>query len=414
MPAYPGRRREFTYAKRRELLDHIGQGATVEEAAQIGISLRTVQREARHNEFFDHDLQLALHAAPVDPHKLVARAARTHWRAAAWLLERTDPDRFAKRPPNSCRPETLREMSDWLIETALEATSPEQREAVFRRMRTVADKALDVLMPDQHDVRRALVGELPHRPMPLSDHEFAKTLRDEYANSVRVVDDRPPSAVGVPSNAAGRLPAAPAGRLTAAPPAGGLRAQTPAASPEAALSTTPPEAASVADPVAFYRAQPPRKPPAGRPSERIADFRLLDSDMMDAEWRYPLPDEDDAEAEDASSTAPNVGGVSDADSRRHQPLGNDSIDRGRRPLPQHGGRVSYDPPNGGIMSPKMSAATPRTYVRAPIKPRDPTAQKATDRRRARTISAASAKVIVPGSGTSPIAAASAPGPFAAS
>ena len=67
MSALPGRPREFTYQKRSELIEHIGQGATVEEAARIvGVSLRTVQREARHNECFDHDLQLALHGAPVD------------------------------------------------------------------------------------------------------------------------------------------------------------------------------------------------------------------------------------------------------------------------------------------------------------------------------------------------------------
>jgi hypothetical protein len=84
MPAHPGRPREFKYEKRRELLEHVSKGATVEEAAQIvGVSLRTVQRAAKRNEFFDHDLQLALHASPVDPQKLVERAARTHWRAAA-------------------------------------------------------------------------------------------------------------------------------------------------------------------------------------------------------------------------------------------------------------------------------------------------------------------------------------------
>jgi hypothetical protein len=178
MSHYPGRPREFTPPKRRELLDHIARGATVEEAAQVvGVSLRTVQRAAKFDEHFDHELQLALHTAPVDLHQLMLRAARTHWRAAAWLLERTDPDHFAKRPPNSCRPETLQDVSAWLIETALEATGPEHREAVYRRMRTVADKAFDVLMPDQHDARRALVGALPDRPMPLSDHEYIKTLR---------------------------------------------------------------------------------------------------------------------------------------------------------------------------------------------------------------------------------------------
>jgi hypothetical protein len=211
MPSYPGRPREFTYQRRRELLDHLGQGATLEEAARIvGVSVRTVQREARHNEFFHHDLHLAVYAAPIDPEKQVRRAARTHWRAAAWLLERTDPDRFAKRPPNSYSPETLMDISNWLIETALEATLPEHRSAVYGRMRAVADKAVAVVMPDQHDARRSLVGDLPHRPMPLSYHEVVKQLL--------VVDDRPTSELDLPGGPEGILPAAPATSELAAPP----------------------------------------------------------------------------------------------------------------------------------------------------------------------------------------------------
>jgi hypothetical protein len=350
MPAYPGRPREFTYQRRRELLEHVSQGATVEEAAQIvGLSLRTVQREARHNEHFDHDLQLALHAAPVDPHKMVLRAARTHWRAAAWLLERTDPDRFAKRPPNSCSYGTLQDISDWLIETALEATPPEHREGVYRRMRGVADKALDVLMPDQHDARRRLVGSLPERPMPLSDHEIAKSLSENRfpeggqaqfapktaqiepdpggsrigSKTLGVVDDRRVPAVGLPSAQAGSLsPDSPAGELgaerpTASPAADQfgrhwrpasveaptraalLTGDTPVArgSGPSGTPTTAPDETIVADPVAFYRAQRPRKPPAGRPSECIADFGLQGSDRMDAAWRNALPDDEDADVD---------------------------------------------------------------------------------------------------------------------
>jgi hypothetical protein len=339
MPAYPGRPREFKYEKRCELLEHVSKGSTVEEAAQIvGVSLRTVEREAKHNEHFDHDLQLALHAAPVDPHQLVLRAARTHWRAAAWLLERTDPDRFAKRPPNSCSYGTLQDMSDWLIETALEATPPEHREAVYRRLRGVADKALEVLMPDQHDARRALVGSLPERPMPLSDHEIAKTLG--------VVDDCRADVAGLPSAPVGSLAPALAGSLHATLPAGELDAEPPGASPAGAhanghhhdathrrsatgaaangvtrTGSTAPDGTSTADPVSWYRRHPYEKSwPYERPSDSIENFRLQDSDRMDAEWRYPPFEDDDDDADDAGSPP-------------------------------------FAPPNGGIMSPKMSAAT---------------------------------------------------------
>jgi hypothetical protein len=172
----PGRPRSLTLKKQQELLAHVAHGGTVEEAAQIvGVSLRTVQREAKDNEHFDHDLRLAEHTASADPEKLMQRAARSHWRAAAWLLERTKPDQYGKRPPNSCSPENVLDIASWLIETALESVSPEHRELLYRRMQTVADKALDLLMPHPQKIQ-CLTRSLANRPMPLSSHEWQKTL----------------------------------------------------------------------------------------------------------------------------------------------------------------------------------------------------------------------------------------------
>jgi hypothetical protein len=170
----PGRPRSLTLEKQKELLAHVAHGGTVEEAAHIvGVSLRTVQREAKGNEFFDHDLKLAQHSAEADPEKLMHRAARAHWRAAAWLLERSDPDRYGKRPPNSCSPENLYDIALWLVETALESVPPEHRELLHRRMKTVADTALDLLMPHPAKIRN-LTRALAYRPTPLTSHEENK------------------------------------------------------------------------------------------------------------------------------------------------------------------------------------------------------------------------------------------------
>jgi hypothetical protein len=191
MDALPlGRPRALDAKKMHELLDLIGHGSSVEEAAQVvGVSLRTVQREAKDNEFFDHDLRLALQSADVDCEKILPRAAHTHWRAAAWMLERSDRDHFSKRPPNSCSAETLWDVLAWLIETALEATPPEHREAVFRRTQAAADKAIDVIMPGFADgCRRRMVEGFGARPTPLSDQEYLKVWRDP--KNLRIVSDR--------------------------------------------------------------------------------------------------------------------------------------------------------------------------------------------------------------------------------
>lgn len=73
-----GRPRSLTDEKQEQLINHIAQGATVEKAAEIlGISLRTVQREAKENKQFDQDLQQALGSAPTDPYQIMLTAART-------------------------------------------------------------------------------------------------------------------------------------------------------------------------------------------------------------------------------------------------------------------------------------------------------------------------------------------------
>jgi hypothetical protein len=169
-----GRPREFDHSMRSELVHHVGQGATVTQAAQIvGTSLRTVQREAKLNDDFHHDLKLALETAPVNPERVMGQAARAHWRAAAWMLERSDPDRYGKRPPHCCSVENFQGVMIQLIELALEATPADEREAVYRRMRSVADKALDVLTPDQREGRRWMQA-LATRATPLSDDANGK------------------------------------------------------------------------------------------------------------------------------------------------------------------------------------------------------------------------------------------------
>jgi hypothetical protein len=218
------------------------------------------------------------------------------------------------------------DISDWLIETALEAAPPEHREAVYSRMRGVADKALDVLMPDQHDVRRRLVGALPERPMPLSDHEYVKTLG--------VVDDRGAEAVSLPSAQAGGLPDPTPGSL------------------------------------ATIRNGRARLLPSRRSGESIGDSGSAGASSSQAgaspSQHRPVPDSYLAPALAGGLRAARAAGELDADASATSPgtrptsteLDRQCDQRGTSPaLHPTAGRALSDPPNGGIMSPKMSAAT---------------------------------------------------------
>jgi hypothetical protein len=179
-----GRPREFTPGMCAELLNHVAQGASIEQAAHIvGISHRTVQREAKADDGFQLELERALQAAPVDPERLMQQAARTHWRAAAWMLERTQPDRYGKRSPKSCSPEKLRDIVNHIIERALEATPAKHRAAVYQHVRSEADQACAAFLPEENDSSR-WIQSLATQPTPLSDEED-----DKREGAPRQLDD---------------------------------------------------------------------------------------------------------------------------------------------------------------------------------------------------------------------------------
>lgn len=165
MPA--GRQREFTPEKQTEFCGLVAKGLTVAEAArQIGVSLRTVQREVRCDEDFEHDLCLAQEVAPVNPLKLMQQAAKTHWRAAAWMLERTDPERFGKRRPRSCGLEQLQAALAAMVEAAVKASEPSQQAAIGRAVLCVAESTLHKLFPQPQDGASAAPAVAATPPAP--------------------------------------------------------------------------------------------------------------------------------------------------------------------------------------------------------------------------------------------------------
>jgi len=137
MPAH----RLLDAAKRSEICTLVAAGDTVADAAHsIGCNPKTIRREAGRDAAFRRELKRAELTARNNPLKLIKQAAATHWRAAAWLLERTDPEHFAKQPPGACRPEQVEDAFARLIEAALEAVYDETtRRRVYQRLAEVAE-----------------------------------------------------------------------------------------------------------------------------------------------------------------------------------------------------------------------------------------------------------------------------------
>lgn len=65
-------------------------------AEYVGCSVQTITRERRQNEEFEERFRRARAASDLKPLEAMRRASATHWRAAAWMLERSDR-RFEER-----------------------------------------------------------------------------------------------------------------------------------------------------------------------------------------------------------------------------------------------------------------------------------------------------------------------------
>ena len=114
--------------KQRAVCALISVGAGYEAAARhVGCSTWTIRREAQRDEDFARRLRDAESAADMIPLQMLRKAAQTHWRAAAWLLERISPDRFARPQAKSLsldRVSTLlRDVADIVYE---DCDDPEQ------------------------------------------------------------------------------------------------------------------------------------------------------------------------------------------------------------------------------------------------------------------------------------------------
>lgn len=159
--AEPGRPRVLDAVKQSEVLALISTGYGLPGAARyVGCSANTIRREAKNNPVFGQQLRDAEKEARLRPLKAIRRKAHTHWRAAAWLLERTEPEKYAKKESGLLKPKDVEGLIDAVLERillelrldpafefVLEKISKKAKEAVLNNPLSVQDKTeMDRLM----------------------------------------------------------------------------------------------------------------------------------------------------------------------------------------------------------------------------------------------------------------------------
>jgi hypothetical protein len=110
------------------------------------IQPRRLDRYPAHDENLAPDRR-AEPSPKVDPLELMESAARLHWRAAAWLLERTRPEEYGRKSASAAPRRQVEAALLHVLEAALEGTLPEQRDAVDGRVFAACQRAFASCFP---------------------------------------------------------------------------------------------------------------------------------------------------------------------------------------------------------------------------------------------------------------------------
>jgi hypothetical protein len=103
-----GRRRVLDEVNRARVCALLKAGCSMTSVAEfVGCDRGTIRREALRDPDFAHEIRSCELEAELRPLHALHSAAGSNWHAAAWLLERTKPEQYARIPSNLVRIETI-------------------------------------------------------------------------------------------------------------------------------------------------------------------------------------------------------------------------------------------------------------------------------------------------------------------
>lgn len=133
--------------RRRPLLDDIKRGEICAilavgcsrsvAARYVGCHVTTIRRTAARDDAFAKSLAHAESQHEILHLTYINKAAKEgrYWRAAAWALERTYPNRYAQRRAQTVTVEQISQVLSQFADAILEeVTDPDQRERILARL----------------------------------------------------------------------------------------------------------------------------------------------------------------------------------------------------------------------------------------------------------------------------------------
>jgi hypothetical protein len=137
----PARRNVLDDFQRGKVCGMLSVGASRREIAKVlAIHPSTIARTAERDEKFAQELLEAETLCRERPMKAMYAAMESHWRAAAWMLERLHPEQFGRRRGEVYSRGEVREVIDRLLERAsAKMTSDDDRE----ELRQAADGLIE-------------------------------------------------------------------------------------------------------------------------------------------------------------------------------------------------------------------------------------------------------------------------------
>ena len=191
-PQSAGRPRALDDAKRREICALVAGGCGLREAARyVCCAVKTIRREAERNPKFQEQLSRSEMYAQLSPLRAMQQACATHWRAAAWFLERAFPERFGRRDPTAFGPQQARRLLNEVLDIiGSEIADPFQHERIEKRLRATFEYSLRIACDRRrtaHDLRRAIdfFEQKDRLDDPLAQFGFPTPDVDALLNATR-------------------------------------------------------------------------------------------------------------------------------------------------------------------------------------------------------------------------------------